>query len=358
MDILVTIFAGAHEKHGGARRSAQLVELLGECHARVVHRPASPGRAAILALRSPGTLLRACGLFLFGRPSGLSWRGMLAFVLYGAWFLALLKQYSPHTVYLEIGPSLGLVIGTIAAASRTRYVALPHNVEFLVPGQVQRLFRSEEAAFAAEIATYRAAASVVTISDFDSGVLECLGIAAHTLPYQPARQHLASLQAIKDARGASSKDHYLVVGTVRNPPTEAGMRRLFDLISRAASPRRFVVAGYGSDTLAPLAPPNIRVAGSVSDAELADLMARCQGLVLCQPQTSGFLTRITDANLAGIPVYVLGGYRQAAHLEKYGIFALDDLASLPDSAPTVLPVPCLVSTPWLPPASRTDAGQT
>ena len=110
MTILVTIFAGCNEKHGGARRSAQLVELLGECHARVVHRPASPGRATMLALRSPVTLLRACGLFLFRRPSGLSWRGMLAFVLYGAWFLSLLKQHGPHTVYLEIGPSLGLVI--------------------------------------------------------------------------------------------------------------------------------------------------------------------------------------------------------------------------------------------------------
>jgi hypothetical protein len=353
-DILISVFANGQQNHGGARRSAQLVELLSETHALALNRPTSPWAAARIASRSPMALARAFGLFLSSRPWGLSLRGMAAFVLYGGWFLRLLKTHRPNTVYLEIGPSLGLVIGSIAAASGVRYLAFPHNIEFLVPGQEQRLFRSEEAALAAEIATYRAAAAVVTISDFDSGVIECLGIAAHTLPYFPASQHVAALHAIKDARGASAKNHYLVLGTVRNPPTEAGMRRLLDLIRKAAVPHQFVVAGYGSESLAGVAPPNVRVAGTVSDAELADLMTRCHGLVLFQPQTSGFLTRITEANLAGIPVHVLGGYRQAAHLEKFGIFAIDDLTSLPDSAAYVLPVPSQAATPWLP--SKATAG--
>jgi len=353
-DILVSVFADGHQKHGGARRSAQLVELLSETHALALNRPTSPWDAARIASRSPMALARAFGLFLFSRPWGLSLRGMVAFVLYGGWFLRLLKTHRPRTVYLEIGPSLGLVIGSIAAASGVRYLAFPHNIEFLVPGQEQRLFRSEEAAVAAEIATYRAAAAVVTISDFDSGVVECLGTAAYTLPYYPASQHVAALQSIKAARGTSSKDHYLVLGTVRNPPTEAGMRQLFDLIRKSAVPRQFVVAGYGSEALAGVAPQTVRVAGTVSDAELTDLMTRCHGLVLFQPQTSGFLTRITEANLAGIPVYVLGGYRQASHLESFSIFAIDNLDSLPDSAPQVLPVPSQASTPWLP--SQATAG--
>lgn len=331
------------------------MELISETPALALHRPASPWAAARIASRSPILLARAFGLFMFRRPRGLTIRGMAAFVLYGGWFLGLLQTHRPRTVYLEIGPSLGLVIGSIAAASGVRYLAFPHNIEFLVPGQTQRLFRSEEAAVAAEIATYRSAAAVITISDFDSGVVECLGIAAHTLPYRPSSQHLTALQAIKDARRATSKDHYLVLGTVRNPPTEAGMRRLFDLIRKSAVPRKFVVAGYGSETLAGVAPQNVRVAGTVSDAELADLMTRCHGLVLFQPQTSGFLTRITEANLAGIPVYVLGGYRQAGHLDKFSIFAIENLDSLPDSLPDsgphVLPVPEQAAMPWLPPAA-------
>ena len=49
-------------------------------------------------------------------------------------------------------------------------------------------------------------------------------------------------------------------------------------------------------------------------------MKNCKCLIINQSQTSGFLTKIVDFNLARIPILVTSNYYQAKNLENYGIF--------------------------------------
>ena len=46
--------------------------------------------------------------------------------------------------------------------------------------------------------------------------------------------------------------------------------------------------------------------------------AKC--LIINQVQTSGFLIKLVEFNLAGIPILITSDYFQAKNLEKYGIF--------------------------------------
>ena len=52
-------------------------------------------------------------------------------------------------------------------------------------------------------------------------------------------------------------------------------------------------------------------------------MKNCKCLIINQAQTSGFLTKIVEFNLAGIPIIVTSNYYQAKNLEEYGIFNKD-----------------------------------
>ena len=52
-------------------------------------------------------------------------------------------------------------------------------------------------------------------------------------------------------------------------------------------------------------------------------MKNCKCLIINQAQTSGFLTKIVEFNLARIPILITSNYYQAKSLEEYGVFYKD-----------------------------------
>ena len=91
------------------------------------------------------------------------------------------------------------------------------------------------------------------------------------------------------------------------------------------------MAGFGTEVLRAAKPLKVDIRGSVSEKGLRDLLVGCRALVIRQVQTSGFLTRIVEANLCDIPVMILGQYEQAMGMEDYGvnfIQTIDDLNGL------------------------------
>ena len=62
------------------------------------------------------------------------------------------------------------------------------------------------------------------------------------------------------------------------------------------------------------------ILGAISDKKLIELMKNAKCLIINQVQTSGFLIKIVEFNLAGIPILITSDYFQAKNLENYGIF--------------------------------------
>jgi glycosyltransferase involved in cell wall biosynthesis len=109
----------------------------------------------------------------------------------------------------------------------------------------------------------------------------------------------------------------LLLATVGNQPSFNGIKTLITDY-QSASP--LFLAGYGTDVFSESCSSNVSVLGEVSDEKLFELMASVKALIINQPQTTGFLTKIIESNLAGLPVIVVSKYVQAEKLEEYGIF--------------------------------------
>jgi hypothetical protein len=316
--------------HGGVKRSRQIEAAISEAGGTTITLPNGHTVVVKAALRSPGLLLRTVLIALPLLWNGFTVKGVGIAIIYGVWLRQQIDAHRPDSVYLEVIPNIGMVLGTLLAAYGCRYVALPHNIEFLVPDQQQSYLRSPAAAFAVETEIFRRAQRVIAISDFDTAVIGCLGVMqAETLPYEPVDDYRDVLLRIAALREKATQSGYLILGTTGNPPTDLGLKRLLAEIAAQDDGPNFILAGFGTETLAPLAPSRVTVRGSVSDAELETLMVQCEALIIYQPPTSGFLTRITEAVLAGLPVYVLGGYRQAEGMTAQGVRSISSLAALP-----------------------------
>ncbi|MCR9195639.1 MAG: hypothetical protein NXH88_12955 [Hyphomonas sp.] len=216
------------------------------------------------------------------------------------------------------------------------FTAYPHNLEFMVRGQKQHMLSSHQTAFAAEMHVYRKAHMVRTISSFDALVLQSLGVdSVDALPYQPPNSDVAELALIREQRGSQQRQKpyadsfILILGSAGNPPTREGFERLLEIIADHEVSHHYIVAGFGTEILMTLAPQNVDVLGEVNDGDLRRLMVTCDALLVYQPPTSGMLTRIVEAALAGIPTYVLGGYLQAKELQNEEIHSIRSLDELP-----------------------------
>lgn len=321
----------APQRHGGVRRSEQVAQDLGTLFtdlptlscARVARtRRVQPNSALHVAPRAFGLLLRGV----------VSLRGFIRYLRYGAAIQHFLATHKPEIVALELCPGVSMIAGDIVRRSGVPYVVFPQNLEFLVPNaQPEVTFRNFSGAYEIEALIHRQARKVFTISRFDATILKCMGIDAGVWPSYPPAEEIARLGRIRDARqrdGGGQKE-VLVLGTVINPPTHAGMSTLLRTVAESRTwTHRLNVVGFGTETLRVDDQPHINIIGPVDGDTLDRLMATCAFALIHQPPTTGFLTRLVDMNLAGVPVAMVGGYEQARNLEDFGIFVFDRLEAI------------------------------
>ena len=177
-----------------------------------------------------------------------------------------------------------------------------------------------------ELNGYRFAEKVFTISDYDNSILGCNKIVANTFPYYPNKSDKKKISQIKKYRKENmpkiiNNGHILVLGTVTNPPTKIGVLKIINSLEKSNIRKPIKLAGFGTNELKSIDLKKVEVLGSVSDEELIDLMQNAICLIINQHQTSGFLIKIVEFNLASIPILVTSNYYQAKNLEEYGIFA-------------------------------------
>tara|TARA_A100000171_G_scaffold33155_1_gene31560 strand:+ start:4087 stop:5121 length:1035 start_codon:yes stop_codon:yes gene_type:complete len=325
----LSTFLNATNKHGGYKRSLQLSEIARADGIQTLCLPSHRYELLIVLLRSPLSTLAVLPTALAIGARSLSLKGIAAALLYGGWIHSQMRRHGWPKIMLEVSANQGIILGNVLASLKVPFSAYPHNIEFMVPGQSQSYFRSESAAFGAEMRVYRAACQVHAISELDAAVLRALDVrSVQTLLYTPPESERSELGKIKRLRVASDKTGILILGTAGNPPTRLGLERLLNLIQECAPDQSFTLAGFETEVLAPIAPPCVRVLGSVTRAMIHDLMVQTEALLVFQPPTSGMLTRLVEASFAGVPTYVLGGYFQARGLDDQGVHSISSLDEL------------------------------
>ena len=317
-----SVFYGNKFRHGGVKRSEQLSEILNKCQHIYSTNPYSLFRQALKSCLVRPFIWAEASFFFFYlfALKGLTFKSWLKFSAQAVNPIALIKKHQPDIIYLETAPGISLALMQYLKWKNINYIAIPHNIEFMVPCQDPSGFRSLAYAFECEIDGYRAADSVKVICDFDRSLLACLRVDSEVLPYYPTEDEERFCLDIRNQRNRSDKKEFLLLlGSTSNTPTYNGMLSFIREFSNKKSPYSLFVAGYGSDQFSEFRSQKVHILGSINKIKLKELLISCTALIIHQPQTTGFLTKIVEFNLCGIPILITSDYAQADHLEDYGI---------------------------------------
>ncbi len=310
--------------HGGDRRAAQLQELYDAKGIQIDNYRLGQGKGkhwwfavrAVIAshgwrvlMQSPRYLYHylrgiACNIDTFrefvGQPECLMlWESTIDFNYFMPW---LAKKYDK------------------------RIIALPHNLESLVPNRKSLVDGSfAPIGFQKEIKVMCKCDAVFTISREEEWLLCLFGVNAHYLPYYPPKAVQTDMLAIREKR--KSGNAIFMMGSALNKPTAQGMRTMIDFWTAHPELPELRIGGYATQTLQADA-ANITIVGEMSQERLQEEMIIAKAMLIHQPPTTGALTRIVEALLAGIPVIV-----NAAGARSYwgadGLYVYDNIEQLP-----------------------------
>lgn len=218
-----------------------------------------------------------------------------------------------------------------------KIIAYPHNLESLVPTQVDPIsHRKAPYWLYEEIERLKLCDEVYAISKEETWLLQLFGVNAKYYPYYPPKVVEQELLAIKSKREAYHQNNileksYLILGSATNPPTRIGMQKLIDYFGAKDNLSYTIhVAGYQSQTLRYVQNPKIEYHGTMDVGDLDALQIQVGGIIINQPTTSGALTRIVENRIAGIPIYAnFGAARDFYNLHDVHVYeSLEDLEVL------------------------------
>ena len=290
--------------HGGERRAAQLAEWL---DSQGVERHYYPLRG-IEGFRSicwsMRLILQTYGWTILRHPKSL-WRAF-RFISYN--YTENLKEFFDRpekTLLIEGTIEYFQVLFTLAKRYNKNIVALPHNFESLVPKSRYVIGDGEKmAAFSNEIKCMQSCKAVFCISQEETWLLRLWGINAYYLPYYPPKQtetYLLEIRRERLVRNLPTKQ-ILMAGSALNGPTAYGMQQVMNYWQHIEG-YELRVAGYGTvENLQQPESGSVMMLGALSEEQMRGEMINCDALLILQPPTTGALTRIQDALLAGIPV--------------------------------------------------------
>ena len=291
---------------GGEKRTVQLTELLEDCGiATNVMRPP----AALPRLRTWWAGFRS--RLRHGSNASVDGAGIGLLGYRTLFYRRALAEHTGarvlwwETTYDDILPDL-------ARAAGYRVIAVPHNLESLVSDRVFRgVTHDRSAALGAEVQRLARADAVFTISREERWFLESQGIKADYLPFYVPRAIAADCARVRAARATrantspTTRGPVVLLGSAFNPATERGMRRQLEHLaaSSAFSSTEIVIAGRDTERFfGSLRGDRIRVAGTLDQPRLEELMVEAAALLVHTEGGAGALTRIPEALAAGVPI--------------------------------------------------------
>ena len=319
---------GLEKTHGGVKRSLQIKELLEEYDCVSLNPYLSINKSLKNYFASPVVSLRtfffSIYLFFF---KGVSIKGSFIFLLKAPYVLRLINKYKSREYVFEGGTTLSLLIIYYLAFLKIKYHILPQNIEYIVPRTASdEYFRSNIYKYSLEIESYRMAKSVTTVSNFDKAILDCHQIKSFLLPSYPSKSFCEVYASIASSRKnfyqnlTATKKRILLIGSTYNPPTREGLEKILRFFEISNFPYQVDLVGYGTSEFRYFNSDNINVLGSVSDSVLTKLMIDSHCLIINTIQTSGYLFKVVECNLSGLPIIFTTPFLQHENLEEYGIF--------------------------------------
>ncbi len=300
------------KRNGGVKRSDQIRDIVSDHVDQIL-----PFK--LLSNPSIPKLFYSFAFFTFPLVNSLSLKDRLRQAFFLASISVLInKLESPKKAIVEFSTSLNMFLPLFFKKVGIEYILLTHNIEFLVPSQYD--LKTYSSIYSVERQAIEGANACFCISDFDVQVCSVFNKRTYCLPYFPVGKDRRIFHDISEARKESNKTYYLVLGTVSNHPTMQGMISLLNYIHKNVSNQSIVVAGFGTEYLPEPLKASFDIKGEVTQDELYDLLVHTKAVLIEQPSTSGFLTRLVELNLASVPVFLRGNYAQANDLEEYGIY--------------------------------------
>ena len=329
--LFISPFYKSRYKHGGFKRSSQLIEIFSD-YDFLFFNPYFNIRESFNLIKKNFFYLFlssifATRLYLF---KGLSFKGYLLIIVKSIVFIEILNKNKNRKILMEGGGNLPIIFCQYLIQRKISFQILPSNIEYLVRDHRDNsYFRSNFYKYKNEIEVYNYSEKITTISEYDSSILACHNISSKCYPYFPNKKNYKKLFQINKFRQKNLKKiikngHILILGSLINNPTKLGILQLINKLKKTSNLEfQIKIAGFGTEDLIDIKNNKIEILGSVSEKVLEELMKNCKCLIINQAQTSGFLTKIVEFNLARIPIFVTSNYYQAKSLEKYGVFYKD-----------------------------------
>ncbi len=329
------------QKHGAVKRTYQIKEQLDRSDCLSINPNTSFPKFIYYLFSKPlvsiNIFFYSVYIFIF---KGVSLRGAILLFLKTPYLVSLIKVNRSRHLIVEGGNSFSILIQSCLNFLGIEHTVCVQNVEYLVNNDSSDLnFRNKFSKFNMETMAYKLAKSVISISKFDQAVLACHNIKSILLPYYPSSKELNLYSSIRINREKTkiqfnSKKVFLL-GTTLNYPTKIGIENALEVLKNLNFQYEIIVAGYGTDCFNHYSNKNISILGEITDAELLDLMLTSKCLIINQIQTSGFLTKIVDFNISGIPIIITSNYLQSNNLEGYGVYksCFDNLQKTIDNLP-------------------------
>ena len=326
--LFISPFYKSSTKNGGYYRCAQLIENFSG-YDFLFFNPYFDFEESFLFIKE--NFLNLFQSFFFATRlyffRGLSLKGFLLTIIKSIVFIKIIYRNRNRQIFMDGAGNLPIIFCQYLIQKKINFVIIPTNIEYLVRDpKDNNYFRSSFHKYKSEIEVYKYADKVITISEYDSSILGCHNINSIYFPYFPEKRNLNKLLQISEYREKNLKKiikngFILILGSISNNPTKLGILKLINFFNQIADVTCPIkLAGFGTENLIGFEKNKIEILGSVSENVLEELMKNCKCLIINQAQSTGFLTKIVEFNLARIPIIVTSNYYQAKNLEKYGIF--------------------------------------
>lgn len=305
-----SIFKSDQFGHGGEKRTAQISEILSKHGYTFEYVPLKTEKIHFLkflkvAIYSFSLIIRS----LFSLR-----------IIPSIKFLKLFKKLTLKTYQInrinsgtlllwEATRSEYAILVPLFKRKKLKIIALPHNLESLVPGQRSNLSNKKSPYWQfEEIRLLKACDSVLTISREENLLLNQCGVESNYLPYYPSekvREFYLRIRGNRTGKALKIKNkQLLMLGSLNNPPTKYGMIDRITFFRNNPGICKLIVAGYYTQELKEIIPEtgDITLLGEITIMELSKILSVIDAVLIHQPASSGSLTRIVELSIAGIPV--------------------------------------------------------
>ncbi len=214
-----------------------------------------------------------------------------------------------------------------------KIVACPQNIEALVPGDMEGWIGHDRYDFLRqEMESFAICDEVFTISEEDQWIFNLLGIGAKLLPNYPSSELVeTSLELRKKRKSTKQDDFFLILGTVKNPPTLIGTTKLLEDLAQlnAANSFRFKIAGFGTEIFSDQFENvnGFEILGGLEQGALDNLIQECKAMIINQEYCPGALTKVPEMLISGVPIIMNSGASRS-YKRVDGVYVYDSISKL------------------------------